>query len=76
METAARAPPILVAGATRCIGAGSARLAAAADGAHGSRTAQTDLTSPPSMRSAEPVIHLAWGDTTNAIRAAISSGSP
>ena len=37
---------------------------------------QIDLTSPPSMRSVEPVIRRASGDTRNAISSAISSGSP
>jgi hypothetical protein len=37
---------------------------------------QLAFTSPPSMRNAEPVIHLAAGDTKNAINSAISSGSP
>ncbi|VWM19842.1 hypothetical protein BLA6992_07189 [Burkholderia lata] len=37
---------------------------------------QTDFTSPPSIRSAEPVIQCAAGDTTNAISSAISSGVP
>jgi hypothetical protein len=37
---------------------------------------QIDLTSPPSMRSVEPVIQRAPGDTRNAISSAISSGSP
>jgi hypothetical protein len=37
---------------------------------------QTDLTSPPSIRSVEPVIQRAPGDTKKAISSAISSGSP
>jgi uncharacterized protein VirK/YbjX len=37
---------------------------------------QIDLTSPPSIRSVEPVIHRAAGDTRNAISLAISSGAP
>jgi AraC-like DNA-binding protein len=35
-----------------------------------------DFTSPPSIRTAEPVSHLAPGDTRNAISSAISSGVP
>jgi len=34
----------------------------------------TDFTSPPSIRSAEPVSHFAPGDKRNAISSAISSG--
>jgi len=37
---------------------------------------QIDLTSPPSIRSVDPVIHRAPGDTRNAISSAISSGFP
>jgi hypothetical protein len=37
---------------------------------------QIDFTSPPSMRSVEPVIQRAPGDTRKAISSAISSGSP
>ena len=37
---------------------------------------QMDFTSPPSMRSVEPVIQRAPGDTRKAISSAISSGSP
>ncbi len=37
---------------------------------------QIDLTSPPSIRSAEPVIHCAVGETINAISSATSSGVP
>lgn len=37
---------------------------------------QTDFTSPPSMRSVEPVIQRAAGETRKAISSAISSGSP
>jgi hypothetical protein len=37
---------------------------------------QTDLTSPPSIRKVEPVIHRAPGDTKKAMSSAISSGSP
>jgi hypothetical protein len=39
-------------------------------------TNYTALTSPPSIRNTEPVIHRAPGDTKNAINSAISSGSP
>jgi AraC-like DNA-binding protein len=35
-----------------------------------------DFTSPPSIRTAEPVSHLAPGDTRNAMSSAISSGVP
>jgi hypothetical protein len=38
--------------------------------------AQIDFTSPPSMRSVEPVIQRAPGDTRKAISSATSSGSP
>ena len=37
---------------------------------------QTDFTSRPSMRSVEPVIQRAPGDTRKAISSAISSGAP
>ena len=37
---------------------------------------QIDFTSPPSMRSVEPVIQRAPGETRKAISSAISSGSP
>lgn len=37
---------------------------------------QTDLTSPPSIRNADPVIHLAAGETRNAMSSTISSGWP
>ncbi len=40
------------------------------------RPHQIDFTSPPSMRSVEPVIQRAPGDTRKAISSAISSGSP
>jgi hypothetical protein len=42
----------------------------------GAFPSQIDLTSPPSIRSTEPVIHRAPGETRNAISSAISSGSP
>jgi len=41
-----------------------------------SLTRQTELTSPPSIRSAVPVIQRAVGETMNAIKSAISSASP
>ena len=37
---------------------------------------QIDFTSPPSIRSVEPVIHRALVETRKAIKSAISSGSP
>src|SRR5580658_3380617 len=40
------------------------------------RPYQIDLTSPPSIRSVDPVIQRAPGETRNAISSAISSGSP
>jgi methylmalonyl-CoA mutase len=41
-----------------------------------SHICQTALISPPSIRTAVPVIHRAEGDTRNAIKAATSSGVP
>jgi len=38
--------------------------------------AQTPLVSPPSIRIDAPVIHFAAGETSQAIRSAISSGLP
>jgi hypothetical protein len=43
---------------------------------HGHAEPQTDLTSPPSIRSVDPVIQRAPGDIKNAISSAISFGSP
>jgi len=52
------------------------RLVAEAADRYIGHDVQIAFTSPPSIRSADPVIHLAPGDTRKAISSAISSGSP